>query len=307
MADEIEELPQTRLFWVLLTIFGALFATGPFIFFQSIGWGIFYTGVGLGGLVVLVRDRLRFAKERARGVVKRLPIRSSLLVTAALGISILAAQMVYVVFSLRTDFNTFIKPREVTSEQSYKLKDYLSKREAYAVNVEVVQNDQEAAEYAAQLFNALRDTNWDINPPNHDGPHSIRIRRLPRPQFSDRGNDGKPLYHDINEFLKAHDAWIESEIDRTVSERTWPDVGLSIQVDMPGQPTNPDPRHPAPETILQDGLRYAGIEVNGGGGSADTGHYSVSLRIGHRPQKLGTNFEQSVFFRFGRWIMDLGR
>ena len=307
MSDESEELPQTRLFWVLLTIFGALFATGPFIFFQSIGWGAFYTVVGLGGLIVLVRDRLKFAKERARGVVERIPIRGSLLLAAAVGISVLVGQMVYTVFSLRTDFDRFVLPRQVTAEQSDKLKDYLSKREAYAVTVEVVQNDQEANEYAGQLFNALRQTNWDIDPPNHGGPESIHVPRLRRPQIGDVGNDGKPLYGNLGEFIKADDEWMESEIDRTVAERTWPDVGVSIQVEIPGQPTNPDPKHPPSEAVLRDAMQYAGIEVNGGGMSADRGRYRVSLRIGHRPLQMGTNLKQSVFFRLGRWIMDLGR
>jgi hypothetical protein len=307
MADTDEELPQTRLFWVLLTIFGALFATGPFIFFQSIGWGTFYTIIGLGGLIVLVRDRLRFVKERAQGVVRSLPVRSSLLGAAVVGISILIGQMVYTVVSVRSDMNTYVLPRVVTAEQADKLKDYLSKKEGYAVSVEVVPNDQEAMEYAAELFNALRQTNWDINPPNHGGPNPIRIPRLRKPRTDDVGTDGKSLYRDSNEYLEAHDEWLKSEMDRSITERTYPDVGLSVHVELAGQPSNPDPKRPAPDAILQDAMRYAGIRVDGGGSSADQGKYSVLLRVGHRPQHLGTDLRQSVFFRLGRWIMDLGR
>lgn len=307
MADEFEGLPQTRLFWVLLTIFGALFATGPFIFFQSIGWGTFYTLLGLGGLIVLVRDRFKIAKERAQGVIHRIPIRNSLLFAAVVGISVLVGQMVYTVFSLRADFNKFILPRGVTAEQADKLKDYLSKREAYPVNVEVVQNDREATEYASQLFNALRQTNWDVDPPNHGGPDVIHIPRLRRPEMGDLGRDGKPLYRNVDEFIKANNDWMESEIDRTITERMWPDLGLSIQVEIPGQPVNPDPKHPTADVVLQEAMRYAGIEVNGSGMSADRGTYKVSLRVGHRPLRMGTNLRQSIFFRMGRWIMDLGR
>jgi hypothetical protein len=152
MADTDEELPQTRSFWVWLTIFGALFATGPFIFFRSIGWGTFDTVLGFGGLIVLIRDRFRFAKERAQGVVRSLPVRSSLMGAAVLGISILIAQMIYTVFSVRSDINKYVMPRVVNAEQADKLKDYLSKKEAYAVSVEVVPNDQEAMEYASELI-----------------------------------------------------------------------------------------------------------------------------------------------------------
>lgn len=307
MAGDFDELPQTRLFWVLLTIFGALFATGPFIFFQSIGWGAFYTLVGLGGLIVLIRDRLRFATERAQGVVRSVPVRASLMGVAVIGISILIGQMVYIVFTIRADINKYVTPRVVTAEQADKLKDFLSKKEPYAVSVEIVQNDQEAAEYAAEIFNALRQTNWDINPPNHGGPGPIRTPRLRRPRISDIGADGKLLYHNNDEYLEAHDEWLESEIDRSITERTYPDVGLFIQVELVGQPINPDPKHPTPDAILRDAMQYAGIEVNGGGGSADRGKYSVSVRVGHRPLQSGVALKQSVFFRLGRWIMDLGR
>jgi hypothetical protein len=307
MEPEQNELPQTRLFWVLLTIFGALFATGPFIFFQSIGWGTFYTLFGLGGLIVLIRDRFRGAKERAQGVVRRVPVRTSVMTAAVVGVSLLVGQMVYTVFSLRSDFNKYVVPRVVTAEQADKLREYLSKKESYAVSIEVVPNDQEAMEYTGQLFNALRQTNWDINPPNHGGPNYIRIPRLRRPKSNDVGSDGKPLYPDNEKYLEGHDEWLESEIDRSITERTYPDVGLSIQVELPGQPTNTDPKHPTSEAILRDAMQYAGIEVNGSGLSAGRGKYSVVLRVGHRPLQLGTDIRQSAFFRLGRWIMDLGR
>jgi hypothetical protein len=195
----------------------------------------------------------------------------------------------------------------VTAEQSDKLKDYLSKRTPFAIYVKVVPNDQEATEYAGQLFNALVQTNLDVNPPNHGGPDGIHIPRLRKPKISDLGADGKRLYPNDDSYIAAHDEWLESEIDRSIAERTYPDFGLSIQVEMPGQPTNPDPRHPTPDAVLGEAFRYAGIEVNGGGGSADTGRYTVSLIVGHRPRQIGTNFTQSVFYRVGRWIMELGR
>jgi hypothetical protein len=55
----MEELPQDRWFWVWLTIFGLLLGTSPFIIWQKyVACGIICGIVGLGGLLMLVRDRL---------------------------------------------------------------------------------------------------------------------------------------------------------------------------------------------------------------------------------------------------------
>ncbi len=297
---------EERLFWVLLTIFGALFATGPFIIFQSLWWGMFYLLTGLVGLIMLIRDRLRLSKERAQGIVRGVHVRTSLTYAAAIGISILVGQMVHTVFSLKSDISMYLMPRSVTAEQSDRLKEYLSKRAAHAISVEVVPNDQEAMGYAGQLFMALRQTNWDIDPPNHGGPAFIHVPHLPKPKLSDLGNDGKPLYRDTSEYLQAHDEWLESEIDRSVTERTYPDIGLSIQVELVGQPINPDPKNPAPDEILRAAMQYAGIEV-GGGGTYNKDRYSVSLRVGHRPLQLGINFRQLLFMKLGSRISEFGQ
>jgi hypothetical protein len=255
----------------------------------------------------LIRDRLRFAKERAQGVVRSIPVRSSLMGAAVVGISILTGQMVYTVFSVRSDINKYVMPRVVTAEQADKLKDYLSKRSPFAIYVKVAPNDQEAAEYAGQLFNALVQTNLDVNPPNHGGPGGIQIPRLRKPKLNDLGVDGKRLYPNDDSYMAAHDEWLESEIDRAIAERTYPDVGLSIQVEEVGQPTNPDPKHPRPDAILQDALRYAGIEVNGSSGSENKEKYSVTLLVGHRPLKIEGSRVNSFRFKIARWIEGLGQ
>lgn len=59
MEEPRNELPQDRWFWVWLTIFGLLLGTAPFIYWQGYrGLGIVCAIVGLGGLLVLIRDRL---------------------------------------------------------------------------------------------------------------------------------------------------------------------------------------------------------------------------------------------------------
>ena len=91
-----------------------------------------------------------------------------------IGISVLVGQSGYLIFSLRADVNKYVLPREVTKEQAEKLKHYLSARQPFGFSIEVVPNDQEASEYASELFNAFRQTDLDINPPNHGGPGPIK-------------------------------------------------------------------------------------------------------------------------------------
>jgi hypothetical protein len=208
--------------------------------------------------------------------------------------------------SLRSDIDMYITPRSITQTQSEKLRDYLSKYEANAVSVRVVQHDPEAMEYAAQLFNAMRQTNWDINPPNHSGPEYQHLETTQKePKVRDLDANGKRLYKSTDEYVEAHDAWFETKISNKIAEQNYDATGLCVEVEMTGQPVNPDPRHPAPESILQDGLRYAGIEVNCSGGAYSRSKYAMYLLIGHRPHIIGN--QEPVLRKIGRWIERLGQ
>jgi hypothetical protein len=135
-----------------------------------------------------------------------------------------------------------------------------------------------------------------------------RIRLQPyqkKPTPIEVDKDGRGVYKTYDDYLNAHDEWIEAEIRRSIDENMYDDTGLSIQVDMAGQPVNPDPRHPTPDKILGDGMRSAGIEVTGSGGSADKGTYRVFLMIGHRPRVLGN--QEPVKYKISRWIESLGQ
>lgn len=218
---------------------------------------------------------------------------------------ILSIKTVALVFEINGDFNTYIVPRTVTRTQSERLREYLSKHDASAVSIRVVQHDQEAMEYAGQLFNAFRQTNWDINPPNHGGPESQHLPTLQnRPSPSDIGNDGKPLYKNMDEYMQAYQAWLDIEMSNKIAEQNFDAIGLCIEVEMPGQPVNPDPRHPTPETVLQDAMRYAGIEVNCSGGGYNRDKYILYVLIGHRPRVIGD--QEPTFRKIGRWIERLG-
>jgi hypothetical protein len=313
MAAESMSL-RDMLFWFFLTLFG----TGTYVIYRSQGEGGEILGialiiVGFIGMIgcawPLLKDPLTGKVRVTWSLIQRV-IHNPLYVKARNRLILAYAVLFAVTYvhTLRSDLDTFIMPRTVTTEQAEKLRDYLSKREPFAVVLDVVPNDQEAAEYAAELFNALSKTNWDVNPPDHSGPSSISIPFVPRPKLNDVGSNGKPVYRNIGEYEEAHDKWLESEIDRSVPDRMYPNAGLFIEVELPGQPTNPDPKHPRPDTVLQDALLYAGIPLDGGSGSsADKGKYSILLRISHRRRQLPTNFRQSMLFRLGRWIMGLSR
>lgn len=173
--------------------------------------------------------------------------------------------------SLRETLNTYVMPRVVTQEQAARLRKFLSAHPSNVkVNVDVSAADPEALEYAAELINAIKAGGWDaqfwtVNPWAPDRPSPKR----------------KPV---SNMFL---------ELDR----------GLLIRVCIPGQPTNPNPRHPSPDVILNEAFRKAHIQVNGGGMSTDCGAYSVVVEVGRRPEKVGVR--PPALFRLGRWLMGL--
>jgi hypothetical protein len=82
-----------------------------------------------------------------------------------LGLLLIAVGSVYTVVSLhslRSDFDTYVMPRTITQKQADDLREYLSHHEAHAVTVKVNSLDREATEYAGQLFNALKRTDWDV-------------------------------------------------------------------------------------------------------------------------------------------------
>src|SRR5438067_10943652 len=147
---------EEKRFWVLLAIFSTLFGAGLFIVFQSLGWGLFYTIVGLiGSIGLLLKVRMR-----------QVPIRTPLFALALMAISIFVAHTAVQISGMRQDMDVYVMPRAVTSHQVEEVRAYLSKYSPDAVTVKVIGRDEEAANYAGQLFNALRTTKWDVNPPN---------------------------------------------------------------------------------------------------------------------------------------------
>ncbi|MGB8684065.1 MAG: hypothetical protein WCD12_14350 [Candidatus Binatus sp.] len=158
------ELPQDRLFWVLLTIFGSMFATGSFIVFQNLGWGLFELVSGFLGLVVLVRDRANVNFLRTTKIPKLpgVPLRTLFLVLASATISIFVGHTISQIMTIQTAVTQYVLPRSLTDKQADQLRELLSNHKAYSVTVKANPLDSEAMEYAAQLYNALHGTEWTV-------------------------------------------------------------------------------------------------------------------------------------------------
>ncbi|HXM20777.1 MAG TPA: hypothetical protein VN948_05890 [Terriglobales bacterium] len=297
-APEEEKLSQDRWYWGWYGIFLTLLATSPFI---PASLGIPCSVIGLGGLLIQMREGFKARISRIR--LSRAQLLVFTRVAAVVMLTVLGIKTISLVFEIKGAFDTYVVPRGVTEKQANALRDYLSKHEPSAVSVRVNSfNDQEAMEYASELFNALRHTTWDINPPTHSGPEFIR-RPAAKPKANDVDAKGRPLYKSYNDYLDASDAWLEGEIDRKIADQTYGgNPGLCLEVEDAGQPTNPDPKHPAPDVILRDALRYAGIEASCGRESADTGKYTVSLFVGHRPISIGQNLTWRS--RLVRWLSE---
>lgn len=62
--------------------------------------------------------------------------------------------------------------------------------------------------------------------------------------------------------------------------------GVSINVEFPGQPVNPDPKHPRPDEILNRAMNEAKIVVNGSGAVYNRAGYAITLTIGPRQMIL---------------------
>jgi len=295
--------PDEKLFWVLLSAYTIFGGTGSYLIVERPPWsagfwvGVAYSILGFGGLIVLVRDRIH-------PTIRKVPL-GSLRAIASLAFSVLMLLAVFFVFGIRHDVDAYMAeaaPRRITPEQSEKLRDYLSKHEASAVTIQVVQHDQEAMGYAAQLFFAMRQTNWDVNPPTHGGPNYIQVHPyVKRPKPDDLDASGKRLYKTPNDYIDAHDNWIESEIQRSIDQQEYDATGISIYSERPGQPENPDPRHPKPEDVLQDALRYAGIDVGGGGGGYGRGKYALFITVGHKGH--GMRNQKTLFQKIIDWTV----
>lgn len=196
-------------------------------------------------------------------------------VLSIIGVAVVSIQISSVVFSVRRDLDNYVMPRVVTTDEAKKLRDYLSHYDKYKVRVKMIPYDYEAQQYALEIYNAMLDTNWDVE---GSGPETILFSATPRPKKSDYKNDA--------DYLEARDDWIESFVNGRFDEEVTGQQGLCIRVESSGAPITKNPKHPTSDIVLRDALKYAGISSGCLNGGATAEHYTVSLIVGHRPREL---------------------
>jgi hypothetical protein len=198
MAETTENIPQTRLFWVLVTIFGGIFTTGVTMVVLSPWWGTLYIVIGLLGFGVLVRDRVR-----------AVPVRMPLLILASVMSSLFIGYLSYHLMELNRKIDIYVMPRKVSEEQVASLKTFLAGHEAQSVTIKVNPQDREATEYWGQISTALRGTSWRVEQNTSTGePFTLNDGLC----IHEQGSNSKPggLKHDPHKVLQ--DAFAAAKI-----------------------------------------------------------------------------------------------
>lgn len=198
MTETGEDIPPTKQFWVLLTVFGGLFTSGVAILLASPLWGSACILAGMLGLGVLVWDRK-----------KAIPVRTPLLVLASLMGSLFIGYSSYQLMAINRDINMYVLPRSVSEQQVEAFRAYLALHEAHSVTVKVNPLDNEAREYWGQIFNALRRTSWHVQQSTFAGePYTLNEGLC----IHEQGTSSKPndLKHDPAALLR--DAFTTAQI-----------------------------------------------------------------------------------------------
>jgi hypothetical protein len=162
-------MDQERVFWVLLTIFGSIFATGLFLLVEKFWWGLVEIVFGLIGMIWLIRDHF----FQAIGI---LPIKTPIVFLVCIGVSIFVGHTISQIVATGGAVRRYVLPRTLTDKQVNGLRDYLTRRGTHAITVKVNPLDGEAIEYAAQIFRALKQTAWDVTfSTENAGPNTQNI------------------------------------------------------------------------------------------------------------------------------------
>lgn len=142
-----------RQFWVLLTVFGGLFGTGLFLFFEHPWIGGGEVIVGATGLASLIRDR-----------IKHLPVGTPLRALASVASIIVIVYINAQLVSMRSDLDAYVMPRVITPKQAEDIRSALKAHPTeITIDVFASSGDPEALEYGGQLANVIRSGGWRVN------------------------------------------------------------------------------------------------------------------------------------------------
>jgi len=71
-------------------------------------------------------------------------------------------EMVTKIDHLQTSFDSYVKPRSITNAQRKALVEYLLPREHMTIDVRFDHEDEEAEDFARQIFEALQEADWNV-------------------------------------------------------------------------------------------------------------------------------------------------
>jgi hypothetical protein len=124
---------------------------------------------------------------------------------AVIAIFVVSLSIAFVI-RLRIDLDRYVMPRIVTQQQADAIQKNV--KGAGSITVKVNPRDREATEYAGQLFNALRNTGWNVDMSIAEAPplilnDGVRSHLDGQNNASDRRNPGAELQALVNALQKA--------------------------------------------------------------------------------------------------------
>lgn len=118
----------------------------------------------LGSVLVALSAIWPVGKPQWQSTIRRLlwPLVVRRRRLAALSIVALWAILEFQVTSIRNDFAVYVTPRTISAAQFDKLRDAATEPLKQPLIIRVNARDEEAREFSAQMFNALRQSKWDV-------------------------------------------------------------------------------------------------------------------------------------------------
>jgi hypothetical protein len=156
---------------ILFGTFGFAFGFEAVVAMNEGHWGLFFANLvacfGCAGIAIVwgkYRSSLPNKLANKMRVVANSPMSLFALFL------ILWAIPMYQITSLRSDFEMYMMPRQLSQQQAKDLTAYLSSHGPYSVSVRADPADREALEYASGVFNAIHQSEWtsDFNLTNDD-------------------------------------------------------------------------------------------------------------------------------------------
>ncbi|MBO6949754.1 MAG: hypothetical protein JJ855_17375 [Rhodospirillales bacterium] len=139
---------------------------------QDIGLAFGIAAIAIGAISVIWHwiNNWRASKGRARLVLEPIHLLGAGLLLALVGVGwqmwkgpASGGANSGKITEIESVLDRLVSPRQFTDEQAQKLEEFLLKREKHKIEILYIPSNQEAAEYAAKLFNAFRNAEWEAS------------------------------------------------------------------------------------------------------------------------------------------------